>query len=892
MMMHPSNHKCIHFLGIIALLTLLSCSKEKDTLPARAYHTTTSYFNGYYNANYLFKETINRLEDAYEFKDEGFIEVVYYGTEEEIKSYDSDFETITKKNDAVLFKHPNGNYVDNCRLLTGKCWLYRQNYTLALKNFNYVLEEFPESDLVPEVWFRIAESHYLMENGEQARSVFQEMIVENDTFYFDEELSAEIALFRTRLAIEDEKYQEAIEVLNENIPYMKGRQRIAKTHFLLGQLYAQNKDFARSLEQYNLVEKYSGDYELAFKAKIRVARLYVEFQDGLNEDSEVYKYLTSLLKDEKNLEYRDQIYYEFALLELKQEHQEKGIEYLKESIRVNVSNDRQKALSYYKIGQIYFYEEQDYDLAQTYYDSAATTISPQSPEYKEITTLAATLKEYITQKNTIHYQDSMLTLAALPEKELEALIDKLVEEDKKRKEEEARRLLEQMNSNNLNDPFYNPQLQNVNRNNNRRNQGAMWYFDNPSTISNGKLEFQQRWGQRRNEDNWRRSKKTSSLAFGNGNDNQAQAEPEVVDSTLFQAVGKDRYQYYKDIPKTDEEIVEVTKKIEEAMYKLGQVYSQKLNEPDSAIETFEGLIDRFRDGDYNLQTRYALYQLYREKHNNASRVHENYILDNHPNSVYAYLIQGRDPNELKKSEEEFRFAYDGLLNAYVNQMYESSVGFSEFLLAQADFGENPDLDMAQLQYIRGMSYGYIGERDSLERILTHVVSTYPSHDVTPKAQKTLDFLKNGIPTASPKGAAGAAAEEVDKNDPRFKGFSEQPKASDKIFVIMYVDKTKISKNDANSKISNFNKSYTKQKKLKVFTFMYQQTHLLPYISHFTSVEDAKAYMDAFAGSPASKEVIMSEEEKIFYISHSNFKVAYGQKRMEDYIAFFESVLNK
>ena len=896
MTMYPGNHKCIHFLGIIALIALfacLSCSKEKDTLPARAYHTTTSYFNGYYNANYLYHETIDRLEDSYEFKDEGFIEVVYYGTEDEIKSFETDFETVSKKNDAVLFKHPNGNYVDDCRLLNGKCWMYRQNYTLALQNYNYVLEEFPESELIPEVWFRIAESYYLMENGEQARSILQEMIVENDTFYFEQELSAEIALFRTRIAIEDEKYQEAIEVLNENIEYMKGRQRIARTHFLLGQLYAQNRDFARSLEQFSLVEKYSGEYDLAFKAKIRVARLYVDFQDDLNEESEVYKYLTSLLKDEKNLEYQDQIYYEFALLELKQKHQQKAIEYLKESVRVNVSNERQKALSYYKIGQIYFYEEQDYDLAQAYYDSAATTISTTAPEYKEITTLAATLKEYITHKTTIHYQDSMLSLAALPEKELEALIDKLVAEDKRKKEEEAKLLLEQMNSQNSNDPFYNPQLQNFNRNNSRRNQGgAQWYFDNPSVITNGRLEFQQRWGQRRLEDNWRRSKKASSLAFGN-TEQKTQAEPEVVDSTLYQAVGKERYQYYKDIPKGEEEIAAVVDLIQEAMYKLGQVYSQKLNEPDSALETFEGLLDRFREGEYILQTRYALYQLYREKFNDAYRVHENFILENHPNSVYAYLIQGRDPNEIKKSEQEFRFAYDGLLNAYVNEMYESSVGFSEFLLAQADFGDNPDLDLAQLQYIRGMSYGYIGAKDSLENILTHVVSTYPNHEVTPKAQKTLEYLRNGIPEAKPVASPGKEnSEEVDLNDPRFKGFTEQPKANDKIFVIMYIDKTKISKNDANAKISDFNKTYTKKSKLKVFTFMYQQTHLLPYISHFTSVEEAKTYMEEFIQSSTAKEVLLSEQEKIFYISHTNFKVAYGQKRMTDYIAYFEGVLNQ
>ena len=66
----------------------------------------------------------------------------------------------------------------------------------------------------------------------------------------------------------------------------------------------------------------------------------------------VQDYLTKLLKDEKNEEYQDRIYYEFAMLELKKGNQDEAIEYLRKSIRSNMNNQRQKALSYYKIGQI------------------------------------------------------------------------------------------------------------------------------------------------------------------------------------------------------------------------------------------------------------------------------------------------------------------------------------------------------------------------------------------------------------------------------------------------------------------------------------------------------------------------------------------------------------
>ena len=888
---------------IIFAAALFSCSKDKTTLPARLYHNTTSFFNGYYNANLLFNETLEQIEGQYIFPEEGFIEVINFGTEDEIKSFVANFKKVSEKNDIVIFKHPNGKWVDDCRFLNGKSWFYQQNYTLAMQNFDEVIDRFPDSERLPEAYIWKAMTFYKMDNPEMTQAILQENIIENDSVVLDNKTAAELAIFRSQLDVEKKQYQSAAATLEQHVDYIRHPRRRARSHFLLGQLYAQLKVYPKALEHFFVVEKFSGDYDLTFKSKIKIARLYVDFQEGKDDDSQVNKYLTKLLKDEKNEEYRDQIYYEFALLEEKKDSLDKAIDYLRLAIKANVSNQRQKALSYYKIGQIYFYERQNYPMAQAYYDSAATSITPKAPEYKEITRVAKTLKEYVSYINTIHYQDSMLVLAELPQAQLDSLIDKLIAEEKRRKEEETERQMARMQAQQQQtNAFTNPFLQQQQLNNNRRNNSSgEWYFDNPSVVSNGKLQFQQVWGQRPNEDHWRRSKKSNlmeSISFG-GED---EATETTVDSTLLSQYG-DRYAFYKDIPRNDEEKAKAHGKIESALYRLGQLYSQKLNEPDSAIKTFEYLLDRYEDSEFTLRARYALYQIYSEKGNPIAEVHKNYILNEHPNTPYAYLILNKDPKELKRDEEDFHFVYDGLFNAYNKREYHTSLGFSEFLVAQYGEEERSGIDMARLQYIRGMSYGYTGEKDSLQFILTKVVNRYPDSEVTPIARKTLGYINQGLPPAQAKAGPGSEIPGVGSSDPGasnlkdpgnpiYKGFADKPAPNDKIFVLMYVDKNGISKNDATTKVSDFNKQLYSDQGLKVFTFLYKDSHLLPYISSFKDIESSQKYIRDFQASPSAKETLPGPEDKIFYISHTNFKVAYGQKRMTDYIAYYENILAK
>ncbi|MFK7921953.1 MAG: tetratricopeptide repeat protein [Bacteroidia bacterium] len=848
------------------------------------------------------KQVITDLEENYVFPEQGYIEVIYYGTEQEAESQKASLQQIIEKNDAVIFKHPNGQYIDNCRFLNGQAWFYQRDYRNAMTNFDYVLSEFPESKLTAEVWFWKAKAFYFDGNPEMTFSVLDEYFVNSDTFELSPELEGELAVFRTRLAIEQAEYKKAAQILENGLSQIEGAERKNRASYLLGQLYASSDEAARATEQFEYVARKTNNYDLSFSAKMQVAKMYAE-EGGIRED-DLYDYMEALLKDEKNIEYQDQIYYQYAQLAQSKGKTTEAVDYYNRSVRASTNNARRKALSYFELGKIYF-SAQNYDNAQAYYDSAAVSITEESLEYKEITGIAKTLKQYITYKNTVQYQDSMIALSALAPAELDRVVNQIVAKEIAKERQEQQELLDAMQNN---DPNFNPLLNQQNQQRNRpgNQAGGLWYFDNPSAVSNGKIQFQQQWGQRKNEDNWRRSQK--AIAFSNGDEDAAANA--VVDSALIEKYG-DKAKYYKDIPTTDEETNIAADKIEDALYGLAQLYSTQLNEPDSARKTYEDLLQRFPEGEYELQSHYALFKLYQAKGSNRADRHKQYILNNHPNTVYALLLQGIDPRELRKQEEEFKYAYRGVFTAFSNKQYETTIGFSDFLLAQADDFQNIGQDdMARVHYMRGMSYGYTGEQDSLRNILTRVVKTYPEAEVAPKAQKTLDLLnKLNPPTATSTGMGTPAmpnaatpssetgeSEQVstrpsnDPNNPKFAGFSTEKSGNDKVFVLMYIDKTKITKNEATTQVSNFNSANYKEKNLKVFTFLYKQTHLLPYISHFPSIEDAKAYITAFNGSSEGKAILKSEEEKIFYITHSNFKIAYGQKRMTDYIEFYSQVL--
>ncbi len=913
-----SSYKHTIFLLILSGLAMFSCSRQNTTMMGRTYHNMTSLFNYYYNAEELFTLTVKELEREYEFDGLGFIDIIYYGDEENPK-YETEFADAIKKNDILIFKHPHSNFIDNCRFLNGKLRFYKHEYRLAMQNFDEVLNNFTEFEDIYEVYFWKAKAYYMMDNVALAKDVLAEFITENPAYTPKGRLQGDVAIFQAQLAIEEGDNENAISLLEENMKRIKGFERRARSHYLLGQLYEQEEDYARSLVQFQKVKRHTNDYDFIFQSKIKIAELMVDYQAGEDDDKKIYKYLKKLARDEKNEEFLDQVYFQSARLELKKDSLMPALDYLQQSIQASVRNNRQKAISYYKVGDIYFYEFQHYPKASAYYDSAAQVIPSRAPEYTEYTRVAKTMQKYIRAKETIAFQDSMLWLASLPEDQLNAYVDSVYEAEQQRIAEEQARLeaeaaANKNNANSNNDLYRLNQLNQFNQQrtpgNNSNSQG--WYFDDPSTVISGKIEFERKWGKRTNEDHWRRSNKAAGFGDDYGDDtNIADAG---ADSSMVQQYG-DKASFYQTIPRTEDEIANTNMKIEEAYYSLGQIYSQNLNEPDSAIKTFEEMLDRYDNSEFSLRARYALYKLYTQRDNPLANAQKSLILNEYPNSIYSYLIQGLDPEDFKEEEAEFIFAYEGLYKAYRQRQFITSLGFSEFLLDE--YIDKPGLDQARMEYIRGMSYGFVGLTDSLEAILTKVTLEYPNSDVKTPADETLALLRAGFTGAPEKVSESSGFPEQinietpantslsptadttdagtsDKGaiDPRFEGFTADIKPNDKLFVLMFIPKDKIAKNELRNLLTEYNEQAQGGENLKAFVFDYHQTHLVPYINSFPDTETAQSYIDAFLSSDLGQQILDNDTHPIFYSTQSNFRVSYSNKRMEDYVAFYREVLRE
>lgn len=900
------------FLLLCIAFLYVSCSKTSRNPAVRLYHNTTSYFNGYYNANKLFFTKLDDIDKAYVFPDAGFIDITHYLEENETKTYSADFEKVVKKNDVVIFKHPKSKMVDDCRFLNGKAFFYRGNYDKAMQNFEEVLIKFAHSKITPEVHFWIAQTYFMMDNMEMAKSTLEEYLAA-EIDVKKRKMKGDLAIFRALIYIKEKQPELAADMLEKNLRYIKGKRKKAKTHYLLGQLYADFGNYPEALKHFSKVEKMTNDYNVAFKGKMKRMEMYVDFPGDKYKDSDIYKELKKMLKEDKNLDFRDQIYYQYALMEIKNLRKGEAIDLLKKSVRTSTTNTRQKALSYYKIGQIYF-EKKKYPLAGAYYDSAMTTMPATAPEYKEIKIIGSTMKDYVTYRNTIQYQDSMLTLADMPRKELDSLVAKVAAEDKKKKEEARLKAEKEADAGNTTasvDP--NAPL------GTQKGANGVWYYDDNAAVSEGRLQFRQNWGIRKNEDDWRRSKKAASFSNPDGEggdlkDPLAGAVLSKEDSVKMKEYGEN-FAFYENIPFKEEDKKIGNEKLEEAYYKLAQLYDQKLNQQDSAVKTYAKLLKRYPESKYLLPTHYAMYRACKNMgKTEEANVHKKFIIDNYPKSIYAMLLQGIDPKDIASEGQDFQYAYTGLFKAFRFRQYETAIGFSSFLIGEYD-GHN-DLAMEKVYYIRALSYGYLGELDSTVALLNKVIKNYPTAPTKEPAQRILDAiakLPKGTTTLpdpnaetakeNPDGEETAGKEEAEKvmnepcpkineSDAKYDKFRVKPRPTEKYFVLILINKDNMPQEDIKNKIADFNTQNFRDNRLKVAVFSYKEDYLLPYINSFSNEEEAKKYIKQFYGDKLTDGIMKAPTDRIFYIAQSYFAAAYGERKMEDYLDFYDVTMRK
>jgi tetratricopeptide (TPR) repeat protein len=173
---------------------------------------------------------------------------------------------------------------------------------------------------------------------------------------------------------------------------------------------------------------------MTFNAKINLAEISEKTK---SDNGKLKKELLKMLKDDKNYDYLDQIYYALGRMELNSQNISKAIDYFSKAVSARSSNKMVKAKAY-KVLADYYAGKDNYRLAGAYYDSTLTSMNENFPDYEKIHPLIDSKARLMKQLSTIEVEDSLQFVAKLPERERNKLIDKQIQKIVPKKKQQWR----------------------------------------------------------------------------------------------------------------------------------------------------------------------------------------------------------------------------------------------------------------------------------------------------------------------------------------------------------------------------------------------------------------------------------------------------------------------
>ncbi|WP_421949220.1 tetratricopeptide repeat protein [Phaeodactylibacter xiamenensis] len=687
-----------------------------------------------------------------------------------------------------------------------------------------------------------------------AERVIRELEQDPGTFA---ETKAELAVIKAHLYISEEAYVDALPALENAIEMTDDKTLKARYAFIMAQIYQKLGNSRGAYAGFEQALNYRPDYVMAFNCKLNMAQN--AWASGTGSAREARASLEKLLREEKNAEFKDQIYFALAMIAFKEGDQAEGVRNLQLSLQHDSGNQGQKAEAYVTLADFY-YEGESYVKAKNYYDSTLMVMTEQDERYKRVKGMASSLTDIAKNLEIIALQDSLLTISQMTPAEQEALALEI-----KKKQDEARRkqLIAQANQQ-ANQRFGN--LNNrVNASASLGSEESSFFAYDDRRQKRGIRDFQRVWGTRPLEDNWRRSAASSNDIIEEiGSDDGSDI---LTDEEIEKLLGA--------VPKTEGDIAAAEIQLQEAMSKLGALYRERLENYDQAVAVLEGLNERFPGNTYELDSWYQLYLAYTDMGNNEkARYYADKILEKYPNTAYALII--KNPNyaeELVKEERELNRYYDETYAAFTSGNYR--LAFDRSQQAKDKFGAaNPF--QPKFALLSAMSTGNMEGKEAYVEALRKVVARYPDTEEQLRAREILRLLGETT-TSLPAGAK----EEIE-------AFTQE---DDKLHytIIAFKDK-EVSLTDAKVKVSDYNEKYHKLDRIRISNIYLGTTadDRIPILvlRRFKDKQDAMKYYNGVQRNK-SEFVDGGVEFELFPVTQNNYREILKQRKIDGYRLFFQ-----
>ncbi|NQU86173.1 MAG: hypothetical protein HQ541_10475, partial [Mariniphaga sp.] len=886
---------------ILSLLIISGCSTNKNTRVTRAYHNVTSKFNILFNGKESLKSGEERIEQSIKDDYTHLLRIFKDSDPSTAKAVESDMENIILKSSKLikvhsLTKKPKrrrsggsrryqefarkeefNKWIDESYLLMGKAYFYQDNFLSAVDNFNYVIRRFPEEKTKYEASVWLIRCFTEMERFVEASEAI--MSAEGDEA-FPKSMERDLAVVIADYYVKMEDFDEAIKYLDIAIQKTFWKKQKARLQFILAQLYEEIGNPTMASQAYAGVAKFNPPYDMAFNAKIKAAGVFT----GEGDIEKIRKQLFKMLKDEKNFEYRDQIYYALGNIDFRVGDRNEAINNYRSSVASSITNSFQLAQSAITLAGLYF-EDFNYRNAQAYYDTAMIVIDDNYPNFEDISARYNSLTRLVDNIFMVEREDSLQKVALMDEPDRNSLIDKLIREERDRQEQAKL----DASSGTGNSSFYRANRYRLGLG--QSQAGSGWYFYNPQTVSFGKVQFQQRWGERKLEDDWRRGDKTN-LAEGEFNEFD-----ELIDSTMIEEIRVDdplqREFYTQDLPLDDTLMALSHERIKDALYNAGKIFKSEFSDYNRSNVAFIDLNKRYSNNIYTLSSYFDIYDNYEVLENKEqSDYYRNMIITQFPESKYARFLL--NPNffiDMEAQKDSLNRLYQYTFERYKAGQYPQVVS----LTGQMKELEPDSLIMPKIDFLRSVALGTQSEMPEFEKILKDYIEVYPDEETSVLAADILSLIQDSTLSDYQKLVDIGYLHDIIQNEEMQPGNSEEDEFDGKFsydddllhyFIIAYPREADFDINRFKFDIANYNiDHYTK------IDFDIEEENLdgSTALIVIRSLENKEQSLIYFRSIIRKNEVFKSLAD-IDYInfvaSSTNYRAMLADKSLTDYLTYF------
>lgn len=804
-------------------------------------------------------------------------------------------------------------FLKNTWILLGKAELHNGNYLRSAATFSYISKIYSTNrEIVAECNLWTARAYSEMGWFYEAENILRKI---DQAGGVPEKLEGLYSSVYANLLTHLGNFEKSVPFLETAIKKEKNKRQKMRMEYLLGQVYAKMGDYEKAYLAFDKIPGMSTPYEFEFNARLQQMEL-----PGMNENNKILGELNKMSKRSKNKEYLDQIYSAIGKNHLQHEDTTKAIENYKKAIEKSTRNGYDKALAQIALADIYF-DRHEFIPAQPCYSEALPQINSKNERYPRVALRSAVLDELVVHVKTVYEQDSLQHLAQLPETERLQIITQKIEnlkkeEEEKEKQEELEKRKEERDAraSNWDDLMAGGLFEDKTP---TRTQGtilstgvntdrASFYFYDPNIVAQGKIAFQKQWGNRKLEDDWRRRNKSVSPFDDTLIADEVEIFSDSIKTNLTQQTEKEKdkdiedteknkiaddiysVEYYlQQLPFTDEEITESNELIENALYNMGLIYKNKLEDFSLAINAFDTDIRRFPETPNLEDIYYQLFLIYMQLENkDMMALYRDKILSEFSSGKYALALSDSNYEwNLKNMGSMQEQLYEKTYEAYINGDITTVRKNYEEISTKYPFA---DL-MPKFMLLNGLSYAQSRDAENLKTSLSQLVEAYPKSDVTPLATNILGrindgqiLLSDGTPIMSIDWSAAYANEDQVMAGDSAKQFSVNPESG---YILLFtflkgsVDRNELLYNVANYNFSNY--------VVQTFDLGFDnvQSYDMLQVKGFNSFEDIKSYINRGFERGLFDEI--DTAVTVIPITTDNYNI-FLSLGIKQYISFFES----